>query len=168
MSVPKKHAGRRGVVFAACGNRVGDEPRNARGSVSAGGAGSALPEGSEKVNLDPKDFTIDIDNPYFPMKPGNKWVYAEADTEGKREKVVVEVTDKVKTIASGVKARVIRDTASPSAIVRPRDFIERAHHQVPRTPVRPVRSRWRRRGCPTPRCHPGPPRRLWRSPQWPS
>ena len=46
------------------------------------------------------------------MKPGSKWVYRESDTEGTKEKVVVEVTDKTKKIANGVKARVIRDTVS--------------------------------------------------------
>ncbi|MBA2360015.1 MAG: hypothetical protein H0V79_03585 [Actinobacteria bacterium] len=43
---------------------------------------SALPQGSEPVELDPKEFTIEIDNPYWPMRPGNKWVYRETDTKG--------------------------------------------------------------------------------------
>jgi hypothetical protein len=46
------------------------------------------------------------------MKPGSRWVYRESDTEGGREKVVVEVTDKTKRIANGVEARVVRDTVS--------------------------------------------------------
>ena len=46
------------------------------------------------------------------MSPGSKWVYRETDTEGTREKVVVEVTNKTKTIANGIEARVIRDTVT--------------------------------------------------------
>ncbi len=64
------------------------------------------------MKLDPAEFTTKIDNPYWPMSPGSKWVYSETDTQGTHEKVVVEVTDKTKTIANGIEARVIRDTAS--------------------------------------------------------
>jgi hypothetical protein len=74
--------------------------------------GSDLPQGSEQVELDPADFTTEIDNPYWPMRPGSKWVYEEVDTEGAREDIVVEVTDETKTIANGIEARVVRDTAS--------------------------------------------------------
>ena len=74
---------------------------------------TALPQGSEPVELDPADFTIEIDNPYMPMTPGSRWVYRETSPGGGPvEKVVVEVTDETKTIANGVEARVIRDTAS--------------------------------------------------------
>ena len=83
----------------------------ARGSTSKT-AGSSLPQGSEKANLNPADFTTDIDNPYWPMKPGSRWVYRETDTDGTTEKVVVEVTDKTKKIANGVEARVVRDTVT--------------------------------------------------------
>ncbi|QIN81696.1 hypothetical protein GBA63_02890 [Rubrobacter tropicus] len=76
-----------------------------------GGRGG-LPRGSEPVKLDPADFSINIDNPYWPMAPGNKWVYSETDTEGTKEHVVVEVTDETKMIANGVEARVIRDTVT--------------------------------------------------------
>lgn len=71
-----------------------------------------LPQGSEPVHLDPADFTLDIDNPYFPLRPGNQWTYAETDTEGTKEKVVVKVTNRTKLIANGVRARVVRDTVT--------------------------------------------------------
>ncbi len=71
-----------------------------------------LPQGSESVTLNPADFTIDIDNPYWPMKPGNTWVYAETNTKGARERVVVTVTNRTKRIANGVQARVIRDVVT--------------------------------------------------------
>ena len=64
------------------------------------------------MKLDPAEFTTKIDNPYWPMSPGSKWVYSETDTQGTHEKAVVEVTNKTKTIANGIEARVIRDTVS--------------------------------------------------------
>jgi hypothetical protein len=76
----------------------------------------ALPRGSEPVNLRPADFTTKIDNPYWPMSPGSKWVYSETDSQGNNEDVVVEVTDKTKKIANGIEARVVIDTASENGV----------------------------------------------------
>jgi hypothetical protein len=76
------------------------------------GKSSGLPQGSETVNLNPADFTTDIDNPYWPMKPGSRWVYRETDPEGTKQRVVVTVTDKTKTIANGITARVVSDVVT--------------------------------------------------------
>ncbi len=75
---------------------------------AAGTPGSSLPQGSEPVNLDPADFSINIDNPYWPMTPGDKWIYRETDG-GTEKRVEVTVTDKTKMIANGIEARVVRD-----------------------------------------------------------
>jgi hypothetical protein len=84
------------VMFAAgCGGR----------------SSSALPTGSEPVTLDPADFTTEITNPYWPMAPGDRWVYRETDGEGAELKVEVEVTDQTKTI-EGIEARVVHDVVS--------------------------------------------------------
>ncbi len=86
--------------------------------AAAGGAalgaqrGGTLPKGSETVQLDPADFTTKIDNPYWPMRVGSRWVYRETDSEGTRQKVVVTVTDRTKLIANGVTARVVRDVVT--------------------------------------------------------
>ncbi len=64
------------------------------------------------MKLDPAGFTTKIDNPYWPMSPGSRWVFRETDTQGTREKAVVEVTKKTKTIANGIEARVIVDTVT--------------------------------------------------------
>jgi len=71
---------------------------------------SELPQGDEVVNLDPADFTADIDNPYWPMKPGTRWTYREVDPEGQELRVTVVVTTETREIANGITARVVRDT----------------------------------------------------------
>jgi hypothetical protein len=88
-------------AVAACG-----------GDDDGSGAGSDLPQGSEPVDLNPDDFTTQIDNPYWPLKVGSKWVYHETDLEGADQRVVVTVTNKTKQIANGVEARVVRDVVT--------------------------------------------------------
>ncbi|MBA3742367.1 hypothetical protein [Sporichthya sp.] len=75
-----------------------------------------LPQGSEPVDLDPADFTTDIDNPYWPMSPGSRWVYAETDSAGTKEDIVIEVLQETKRIANGVVARVVRDTVTEDGV----------------------------------------------------
>jgi hypothetical protein len=86
------------------------------GSDSDADSNRGLPQGSEPSNLDPADFTTDIDNPYWPMRPGSKWVYSETDTTGARERVVVTVTNRTKKVANGVEARVIRDVVTEDGV----------------------------------------------------
>jgi hypothetical protein len=52
-------------------------------------------------------YTVHIDNPYLPMKPGTRWVYREG-----RQRDVVRVTHRTKRVAAGIVARVVRDTAT--------------------------------------------------------
>jgi hypothetical protein len=85
------------------------------GGLTAYGAApgdDGLPQGSEPVALDPADFTLQIDNPYLPLRPGSRWVYRETTTKGARQRVVVTVTRRTKRIANGVRARVVRDVAT--------------------------------------------------------
>jgi hypothetical protein len=98
--------------LAACG---GGESASTS-DVPLAATPSGLPQGSEPANLDPADFTTQIDNPYFPMKPGNTWVYKETDTKRTVEDVVVKVTNRTKTIANGIEARVIRDTVRENGV----------------------------------------------------
>ena len=69
-----------------------------------------LPTGSQPVQLDPAEFTTEIDHPYWPMKPGTRRTYREVDEEGEIKEVVVVVTTQTKKIANGITARVVRDT----------------------------------------------------------
>ena len=93
-------AGLAAAALSACGE---DDP--------SAGSETSLPQGSEPAKLDPAEFTTEIDNPYWPMTPGSRWVYRE--TEGSSEqKVVVTVTGRTKRIANGVEARVVRDVVT--------------------------------------------------------
>jgi hypothetical protein len=105
-------AGAAALGVAACGQQTGGDATAAQasGSSEANAGGPGFPQGGEAVELDPAEFTIKIDNPYWPMSPGSRWVYRETDTAGTEEKAVVKVTDKTKTIANGIEARVVRDT----------------------------------------------------------
>jgi len=76
------------------------------------GAAAGLPRGDEHVTLDPADFSTRITNPWWPMRPGSRWVYRETDSGGARQKVVVTVTHRTKRIANGVTARVVSDVAT--------------------------------------------------------
>jgi hypothetical protein len=85
------------------------------GEVSDGNGGgdrSTLPQGSEPVTLDPAEFTTQIDNPYWPMTPGSKWVYRETAADGTEQKVEVTVTNETRRIANGVEARVVHDVVT--------------------------------------------------------
>jgi hypothetical protein len=79
------------------------------GAIGVAGCGE---DANSKTELDPADFTTEIDNPWWPMKPGSRWVYRETDTEGANQKVVVTVTNRTKTIANGVEARVVHDVVT--------------------------------------------------------
>jgi hypothetical protein len=69
-----------------------------------------LPQGSEPVTLDPADFVARIDNQYWPMAPGTRWVYREFDFEGS-QRVTVTVVERTRTI-EGIDATVVHDVVS--------------------------------------------------------
>ena len=92
------------------------------GAGVAGGQGGTtaaasceLPQGKERVRLDPASFTTTIDNPWWPMRPGSRWVYRETAPDGTLQRVVVRVLSKTKRIANGVTARVVRDVVTEDA-----------------------------------------------------
>jgi hypothetical protein len=84
-------------------------------AVAVGGAGAAsqrLSRGGGQTSSDPADFTTHIDNPYWPMRPGTRWVYRETTPDGGRARDVVIVTRRTKRIANGVEARVVSDVST--------------------------------------------------------
>ena len=96
-----------GTALPACG----EEETNGPASSSSG-----LPQGSEAVELDPADFTTEIDNRYWPMVPGSRWIYRETEPGSPPQKVVVTVTRRTKTIANGIEARVVRDVVTERGV----------------------------------------------------
>ena len=84
------------------------------GSGAAGG-GNELPIGRTPVKLDPADFTVQIDNPYYPLRPGDRRVYRETAPDGTRQRIVDVVTHKTRLIANGVTARVVRSSVTSSS-----------------------------------------------------
>lgn len=105
-----------GLALVAIGGGGESNGSAAAADTSKSSGNGALPQGSEPVNLRPADFTTEIDNRYWPMRPGSRWVYREGDTEGNSERVVVKVTDKTKKIANGIEARVVRDTVTEKGV----------------------------------------------------
>jgi hypothetical protein len=76
-----------------------------------GGSDTSLPQAGDPVDLNPDDFVAQVDHPYWPMAPGSKWVFAQTDLEGNRERVEISVTDRKKTIL-GIEATVVHDVVS--------------------------------------------------------
>jgi hypothetical protein len=94
------------TVAVACGNSANGTKASADG----------LPQGAEIVDLNPADFSTEIDNPYWPMAVGSKWIYRETDAEGSEQRVEVTVTHKTKRIANGVEARVVHDVVTEEGV----------------------------------------------------
>jgi hypothetical protein len=89
------------LLVSGCGH---DEA----GTRGASTSPYALPESGEPVELDPDDFVPTIDNTYWPMAPGSRWVFREVDADGSRQRVEVTVTNRTKTIL-GIPATVVHD-----------------------------------------------------------
>lgn len=104
-----------GLSTVSCGPNPANEDAGVETSttiLSDAGSAYGLPQGDVSVDLEPSEFKIEIDNPYWPMEPGFQWVYGEVDEDGNSLEVVVTVTTETKEIANGVTARVVRDTVT--------------------------------------------------------
>jgi hypothetical protein len=88
----------------------------AAASAAAGGesaSGGELPRGRQPVELDPAQFETRIDNAYWPMRRGTRWLY-RGSGDGTKARSRVRVTGKTRTLANGVRARALRDAARES------------------------------------------------------
>jgi hypothetical protein len=92
-------------ALAGCGSS-GDK------SSSVVQSSGTLPQTSEPANLDPANFSTEIDNTYFPLPVGAQWHVRVTDQEGTVQSEVITVTDQTKRIADGVTARVVHDVVS--------------------------------------------------------
>jgi hypothetical protein len=103
-----------GSTVALCGPRP---------STPAGHAGQGRldPGRFTTGRLDPGRFTTRIDNPFWPMAPGSRWVYRETDGAGGGRRVEVTVTDRTVRVL-GIEARVVRDVVFAHG--RPREVTD--------------------------------------------
>jgi hypothetical protein len=97
------------LLVAACssGETAAAHPTTTPASWTPG---SISPGASYRPPIDPAAFRAVVDNPWFPLKPGARWVYAGVK-DGKPVRDVVTVTHRTKTIA-GVPCVVVDDRLS--------------------------------------------------------
>jgi hypothetical protein len=91
-------------ALAGCGSSGGDSSSAAQQPGT-----NTFPQSSEPSNLDPADFSTNIDNPYWPMPVGATWHVHVSNPQGESLQETITVTDQTKKIADGVTARVVRD-----------------------------------------------------------
>src|SRR5919108_5879040 len=80
----------------------------ANGQLASAGGG---PNNNNGIKFDKKNFSnsLNIDNKYFPLKPGTTFIY-EGTKEGEPQSDQFIVTDRTKDV-DGITARVVRDNA---------------------------------------------------------
>jgi hypothetical protein len=96
------------AISAAGASGAGSSKRaiSSPATSSAGVSASAY-----EPHLNPADFSLVIDNPYFPLPVGRTWVY-RGTRDGQSQIDRVTVTSKTKLVAEGITARVVRDVAT--------------------------------------------------------
>jgi hypothetical protein len=52
-----------------------------------------------------------VTNPYWPMRPGSRWVYRETAVDGTRQRVEITVTHRTKRVL-GIDATVVHDVVT--------------------------------------------------------
>ena len=73
-----------GLIMISCTpspTNDSDESETSTSTSTDAGSAYGLPQRGESVDLDPAEFTLTIDNPYWPIEPGSQWVYREVDEE---------------------------------------------------------------------------------------
>jgi hypothetical protein len=108
-------------IATACGGGSSQSTTQETGGTATGAAATSLPEDGTPFKMNPADFTTEIDHPYWPMKPGSRWIFRETDAEGSVSRVVVTVLDKTKTIM-GIEARIVHDQVSEQGEVKEDTF----------------------------------------------
>jgi hypothetical protein len=86
-------------------------PTGTSGAAATGGAGLPDPgssTGGYAPSIDPAAFTAAVTNPYFPLRPGMRWVYRTSTPDGV-ETTTITVTGRTRTVM-GVPCTEVRDT----------------------------------------------------------
>jgi hypothetical protein len=102
-------AGLLAALTAACGGGKSASTSPTTAGTSSGAVATSLPQGSKPFEMNPAEFTTEIDNPYWPMKPGDHWVYRETNAEGDVQRNDVVVLNRTKTIM-GIDTVIVHDT----------------------------------------------------------
>src|SRR5438552_635563 len=92
-------------ALAGCGGSSGSDKSQAATQSGT----NTLPQTSEPSNLNPADFTTQIDNPYWPMPVGATWHVHVSDPQGESLQETITAENQTKKIADGVTARVVHD-----------------------------------------------------------
>lgn len=91
-------------ALAGCGSSGGSSSSAATQSGT-----NTLPQTSEPSNLNPADFSTNIDNPYWPMPVGSTWHVHVTNPQGESLQETITTENKTKKIADGITARVSHD-----------------------------------------------------------
>ena len=98
------------ILSAGCGGSGGESGNSGGANGNTGGESGDTSGNSEKTydpDIDPADFVSEIDNKYFPLKPGTTLVY-EGKTEDGMERIEVTTTSDTRRVM-GVECVVVRD-----------------------------------------------------------
>jgi hypothetical protein len=95
------------VTAIAAAGGCGDDSSDSDAVIDPGDGGDY------QVEIQPDEFTSEIDNPYLPLVPGSRWLYEETTTEGDVETITVEVLDESRTVM-GVDTIVVHDVVAGS------------------------------------------------------
>ena len=71
-------------------------------------------------NIDPNDFTVTIDNPFFPLPPGITFIY-RGNRDSRKQRDVFAVTDRTIVIV-GVTCRVVHDRVFMRGVLQENTF----------------------------------------------
>jgi hypothetical protein len=75
---------------------------------------------NETADINPEDFTVKIDNRFFPLPPGVTFIY-KGNREGRKQRDEFTITDRTIVIA-GVTCRVVHDKVFERGILRENTF----------------------------------------------
>ncbi len=71
-------------------------------------------------DINPEDFTVRIDNPFFPLPPGTTFIY-RGNREGRKQRDEFTVTDRT-VVIDGVTCRVVHDKVFIRGVLRENTF----------------------------------------------
>jgi hypothetical protein len=91
------------TLVLGCDQSTSTLPTSTADKATAPSLGTA----SSTPDFDPKDFVARVDNRYFALQPGTRFIYRGTE-DGQPEKVVTDITRRQKTIL-GVKVVVVLD-----------------------------------------------------------